>query len=368
MDISIIHNKNDLQSLETEWNSLLHQSSVDSIFMTWEWISAWLDSSDETIYNNLMVIVIRDDNKNLVGIAPLYKAPYVLLGLIRLTVLRVIGDEGTGGEYPGLIIQKNRHDIILNAILTKLKENNSHWDLLWLTRMSGWDGHKEELVKACNDAGFSHKARTRSFSYFGLPDSYPDFESSLSSNRRQQFRRQAKKINANSDITITTCKNKDELPDYLHSLFELHAARREILGDVGTFKRKPQQIEFYKIFTESALNNNWLWFYALKDSGVIKAIQVGYVRNNVFYQIQEGFEPNYLPGAGNMLRLEVIKNCIEKGVTEFDFLGEHTEHKRRWTSVERMGWDILFGKSSLLSRLILVKPFWPTGRYLRPAK
>lgn len=321
MEISVISDRKKIQQLETEWNILLKQSSVNTIFLTWEWVTAWLDSCSDGIGENLLFITVRDGNNQLMGIAPFYKLSYRLLNTMTLSVLRIIGDEGTGGEYPGFIILASHTDLVLEKILAKLKDIQTHWDLIWLPRMSGWDGHKEKLLNYFKQADFPCKVRSRSFSYFDLPESFEEFESSLSSNRRQQFRRQVKKIHAAGSVEIVSCQNKAELPDYLHRLFELHASRRETLGDTGTFKRKPQQVEFYKHFTESALDNKWLWFYALKDNGVVKAIQIGYVYNNIFYQIQEGFDPEYLPGAGNVLRLEVIKQCICQGITGFDFLG-----------------------------------------------
>ncbi|MDH5182209.1 MAG: GNAT family N-acetyltransferase [Gammaproteobacteria bacterium] len=366
MQIHIIQTRSELNTLEPEWQQLLAESTVNSLFMTWEWVSAWLDSATPMTVNELFVITIRDGQGKLRAIAPFYKTRFRLLKLIPLTVLRILGDEGTGGEYPAMIIDREHQSTVLACLIETLRTNQKHWHLIWLARMSGWDGFSDALAAQLAQSGLACRQRPRSFSYFPLPSDFTDFEQNLSSNRRQQFRRQAKKIHASGDIEITACRSESELPADLQILFDLHGARRELLGDAGTFKRKPQQVDFYRLFTRLALTNNWLWLYALRQNGQVRAIQLGYVRNGVFYQIQEGFDPDFLPGAGNVLRMEVIKQCIKNGVTEFDFLGEHTEHKRRWSAVERTGRDMLIGNSSVWAKIVLHKPLWPTGRFLQP--
>lgn len=366
MKPGIITSKRDLHILEPEWNRLLRESNVDTLFLTWEWITAWLKSNHTLADDDLMVITIRSDSGSLVGIAPFYKAGYRFLSCINVTLLRVLGDEGTGSEYPAMIVKKDASVEVITLILAKLRELQHCWDLIWMPRQSGWDGQKGVLAGVCRNIKYFLHFRERSFSYFDLPDTFDEFESSLSSNRRQQFRRQAKKINKDHRVEIISCQNTEELSGYLNCLFELHEARRRVLGDVGTFKRKPQQLEFYRHFTTAALANDWLWFYALKVNDEIKAIQIGYLYNDIFYQLQEGFDPDFLPGAGNILRLDIIRKCIDKRAVGYDFLGDHTEHKRRWTARERKGQDTLIGKRSMLNRIIFFKPFWPTGRYFKP--
>jgi len=90
----------------------------------------------------------------------------------------------------------------------------------------------------------------------------------------------------------------------------------------------------------------------LKEQGEFKAVQLGYVYRNAFHQMQEGFDPEYVRGAGNVLRAKVIEECIAEGIGVYDFLGEMTEHKRRWRAKERMGHDLFIGNRNLRNRLL----------------
>ena len=123
--------------------------------------------------------------------------------------------------------------------------------------------------------------------------------------------------------------------------------------------------EFYRRFSPIAMRKGWLRLYALFDEGAFKAVQVGYVYRNVFYQLQEGFDPAYVNGVGNVLRAKVIEACIDEGLEGYDFLGDMSEHKRRWLATLREGRDLLIGRSTL-KNLLLSKPgVWPSGRYMR---
>jgi CelD/BcsL family acetyltransferase involved in cellulose biosynthesis len=163
---------------------------------------------------------------------------------------------------------------------------------------------------------------------------------------------------------LTRCDDPAELPRYLEALYDLHERRRMLESDRGTFVRKPLQKRFYPEFARKALANDWLRFYALERAGTIEAIQLGYLYNGAFHQIQEGFNPAFSDGVGNVLRHLVIEECIKGGVKEYDFLGGYTEHKRRWGAVERAGYDVFIGHPSLKNRLLFSKEIWPNGRYM----
>jgi len=231
--------------------------------------------------------------------------------------------------------------------------------------MSGWTGALERLTPALSGNGLLFRSRPAVFSHFPLSDTLEAFELTFSSKRRQQLRRRRRNLMSTPGVAIEHCSQPDELPRFLDSLFDLHQRRRLLLGDPGCFVRRPAEAEHYRHFAAMALDKGWLRFAALTQDGTIKAIQIGYAYNGNFHQMQEGFDPDYEDGAGNVLRHEVIELCINEGLTGYDFLGGFSEHKRRWGAVERSGHDLLIGRPSLKTRLLFAKAIWPTGRHIR---
>lgn len=116
-----------------------------------------------------------------------------------------------------------------------------------------------------------------------------------------------------------------------------------------------------------ALSKGWLGLYGLTSENGFKAIQLGYFYEGTFYGIQEGFDPEYVKGVGNVLRGKVIEDCINQGVECYDFLGEVSEHKKRWEVVERNGHHVFIGSRKLKNMLLFACGIWPTGRFFTPS-
>ncbi len=102
MNVSVIRNKKDLTVLKQEWNQLLDDSAADTIFLTWEWVSSWLEVQPDNL--ELFVIVVRDSDKRLLAVAPFYKTGYRLFKYIGVSVLRILGDVSSGAEYGNVLI------------------------------------------------------------------------------------------------------------------------------------------------------------------------------------------------------------------------------------------------------------------------
>jgi CelD/BcsL family acetyltransferase involved in cellulose biosynthesis len=132
-----------------------------------------------------------------------------------------------------------------------------------------------------------------------------------------------------------------------------------LLGSAAGLRR------FYERFAPVALRAGWLRLYALRLDGAIRAVQYGYAYAHTFYQLQEGYDPEAPEGIGNVLREHAFKASIAEGLRAYDFLGEYTEHKRRWGAARRDGFDLLLGRPGLKNRTLFTRPVWPTGRFLR---
>ena len=348
-------------ALEHEWNALLHESSADSIFLTWQWVKCWAEVVGASV--RPLVVCVRDASGALVGLAPFYETTIRLGFTVPYRVLRVMGDVPTGADYPDWIIRRDG-DTATGAAIVDGLSSRSNWDCIWMMNMAGWTGSVERIVAACRNRGLRCEARPRDFSWFELPSDMTSYMRALSRNKRQQLRAETKRILGRPTVEICRCENQDQLAEFLEALFGLHNLRWQDKGEAGAFRAQPQEAEFYGRFTRVALQEGWLRFFGLRDEGTLKAVQIGYVYRNVFHQLQEGFDPDYLHGAGNVLRARVIEACIEEGVEAYDFLGEMSEHKRRWLGQARAGCDLLIGRPTLKS-LPLFHGVWPSCRLMR---
>ncbi len=352
-----------LDPIAGQWNTVLEASEAGTIFLTWEWISTWLDvvRPDARVF----VVVVRDGDGGLIAIAPFYRTRLRLLGLVPYRCLRVIGDCDSGADYPDIIIRRGFEDEAMSSVLAALLEHRDKWDCVWLPKVAGWTGALERFQQGCARCGLHLHERTRDFCTVELPDTHEAYFASLSGNARSNIKRAEKRLSSFSQWTLVRCENEDSLAEILPRLYDLHHRRWGLVSQAGSFVRQPRMVCFYDRLAPAALRRGWLRLYALTLDGAIRAVQYGYVYEGCFYQVQEGFDPAAPSGIGNVLRNLVFKACIEEGLQEYDFLEEFTEHKRRWGAKRRSGCDLFLARRRLKNRLLFSRPVWPTGRYIR---
>lgn len=364
MSVEVLRDWPSVEALQREWNPLLHRSRANTIFLTWEWIQTWIDISGR--HAQPFVVIVRDSHGALVGIAPFYACKYRFLGVLTYRVLRVMGDWPTGAEYPDWIVDQAVEARVVRRIADALLENRKSWDCIWMPKLAGWTGVAERLAEFGRHARLHFQRREMYFGLLELPRTAREYEGQMSGDRRQQLRRKRKQFLARPAFTLAKCVDEAAVPGYLQALFELHALRWSTKGQLGVFRRKPDEARFYEQFAPLALRAGWLRLYGAMEGGSFKAVQLGYVYNRVFLQMQEGFDPAYAAGVGNVLRHHVIESCINEQLTGYDFLGEMSEHKGRWLAQRRTGYDIFMAHKGFKNLPLVALRCWPSGRFLRP--
>ncbi len=365
MNAEVIRNWPELRKLEKEWNKLLQRSRANTIFLTWEWIRAWGKAAGHS-YQPFVISVRAPDGK-LTGLAPYYLAEFKFLRILSYKALRMMADQATGAEYPDWIVDHEFEDQVCAQIANALASHRG-WDCIWMSNLAGWTGAFERITNACKKADFFFSSRKAEFAFIEFPSTLEDYEKSLSRKMRLQLKRGEKFAFEKESFVFTSCSIEKELPFFLEALFDLHSRRWRIRGKIGTFQKKPEEALFYCEFARLALENDWLGIMGLKNGNGFKAIQIGYFYNNIFYQLQEGFDPGCRHGMGNTLRMKIIAKCIKQGIKGYDFLGEMTRHKARWQAQARQGYDLLIYRRCTKNLPFITNRIWPTGRFLQPSK
>lgn len=363
--VSVLRDQQALLALENEWNELLGASRADAVFLSWEWMRAWLDVAGPSV--RPFVVAVRTPDGRLVGLGPHYVSDFRLMRVLPCRVLRVLGDYASGSECLDWIVDSRLEEPVSRAIAQTLARHRSAWDALWMPFATGWTGAAGRVFDACRDAGLTGRERGNEFGVVSLPSSYAEYLASLSRNARSMLSRRARALEEEG-FAFEACTEASALPPVLEDLFRLNHLRWRSTGQDGTFVRKPMEARFYSRFAPVALDRGWLRLYAARVKGQVMAVQYGYAYKGAFLQVQEGFDPDAPQGLGNVLRSRVIERCIGEGLSAYDFLGEYTEHKRRWGAVKREGHDFFVCGPGPRGRLLFKSGVWPTGRYLRPSR
>jgi len=366
LSAQVITSYEELRAYAPEWNGLLAQSQANSIFLTWEWLSTWLETVG--LDAPLLTVAIRNNGGELVAVAPFYRTTLRFLGLMSYKCLRFIGDCLCGSEYPDIIVRDDCKEEALALIMKTLLDCSSSWDCIYLPSVAGWTGAYERFhyMFARGDV-FIHE-RSSEFSAIKLPDTHEAYLTQFSRKHRGNIRRATQRLVASHNVEMVRCGSEDTLPKSLQGLFDLHRRRWESVGQFGSFVRKPLMKRFYERFAPQALRRGWLRLFLLEVDGAMAAVQCGYAYNGSFSAIQEGRKPESFGAVGNILRNLAIEACIEEGLAEYDFLGKISKHKRLWHAESRGGYELFIGRKSLKNRPLFWKSIWPTGRYIQEGR
>jgi hypothetical protein len=129
-------------------------------------------------------------------------------------------------------------------------------------------------------------------------------------------------------------------------------------GDAGAFGRKPVEADFYRRFAPVALERGWLRLYALKAGGRIRAMQIGYRYGDAFLALQDGFDPEFVAGVGNVLRHYVIEASVRHPPLRLPQRDERTQ-----ASLGRGGATAPVRAAPRAQGRCSGHEMWPTGRY-----
>lgn len=363
MRTEVIREWKRFDELEPGWNAILSRSRSDIIFLRWEWVDAWRRIHGE--YVSPFIVAVWDESGNLAGLAPFYKTVYKLARFIPYRVLRIMGDYPTGAECLDWILRIDCEAEAARCVADALSSSHEEWDFLWMPYVPLWTGGRDRIHEASVSAGFYFSERDVGFGYKELPGSLDEMLASMGSSHRYNTRRDLKRLFDVPTTIFSRCTDEESIPRYLDSLFDLHALRWSREGQSGSFRRKPNEARFYRLFALEAHRGGWLGVYGIEFSGELKAVQYGYFYNGAFLQMQEGFDHESGRGLGNLLRFKVIEDLISRGIRVYDFLGEMSEHKNRWHAEGRTGRHLMIGNRKLKNRILFSNGVWPTGRYLR---
>lgn len=329
MNCKIISDYKDFIVLRNEWNALLKNSRANSVFMTWEWMDSWWQTYRTT--EALHIISIRDGDE-LVGIAPMVTntIPSGLLKSVNALYFIGIRSDQKLTEYVDIIVKAGSEDDVCKEVIRIVTMQDKGWDVLIFNEVPEYSVTLTKIKELLSSAKLLFSESSHGCSVIIMPDDYDKYLKGLKPRVRTKLRSLPRRLREKHDVELEICTGGDGLQETMESFYALHQRRWESEDQLGTFKDK-RKAQFYERINRYFIEKKWLRIYSLKVDGQYRAHEYGFLYNNRLYILQEGFDPEWLnSGVGNVLRTLVIKDCIDKGIEEYDFLGGVTYHKNSW--------------------------------------
>jgi len=147
---------------------------------------------------------------------------------------------------------------------------------------------------------------------------------------RANVRRRMRKLEARGPVRLVRLERAD--PAALRSFYELERAGWK--GEQGTaIACDPRTVRFYDEIARAAAGFGYLSLFILECAGRPIAVHYGLTYRGRYFVPKLTYDEGYREFApGHLIINEILRDSVQRGLTEFDFLGPWMEWKADWTS------------------------------------
>ncbi len=333
----VISDAGEFESLAETWHSLLQRTgNENSIYLTHEWLSTWWKHLGAGKQLNVLVL---EKDESPIGVVPLMRADY-RVGPIRRRFLETVG--AVNCNYVWVVPPEHR-DEAMDAFMAYLnKELAVSADALRLTLVPD-DSSFLALFHARQPEtfGLAVEGKTTTMApYIALPRTWDEFYRSLSQNRRKLLRRYLRSLEKTYDVEYQVC-TAGSLEERLNRFYEIHEERWRSVGVRGTFADQRMK-DFYGDLARRFLDKGWLHFSWISLDGEMASAAYCFAYDNKLYRATRARDIRYSRySVGHVLDELLMRDAIERGLEESDFLRGAEPYKFHWTKSARRYQQVL---------------------------
>jgi peptidoglycan/xylan/chitin deacetylase (PgdA/CDA1 family)/CelD/BcsL family acetyltransferase involved in cellulose biosynthesis len=355
MKIVAIRSESELEALKPAWNALLETSASNTIFLTWEWIIAWWSAYGNP--EDLRVLTAWDESDTLRGIAPLRRTTLRGYGQTA-EAYSFIGDGSNDSEYLDCIIASGYEEKVMTAFCGHWSQELSRGGVLALQEMPSNSANLPWFRKLAESNDMLLLETAIPCGTVQLPDTWESYLATLKPRFRTKVRSVLRDMEGSSEVSFGFCRTDEDLEQVLPVLFDLHMRRWKQDGKPGVFGWRSKR-DFYFALSKLLLKRGWLRLSWLAWNGRILACQYGFAYDGIYFHLQEGYEPaSEHRSIGIGLRAWSIRELLQQGVRQYDFLGGMSRHKSDWGAEVKHSTHIRIARASYKNLLLCRGPEW----------
>ncbi len=321
MQIDLITDVSVFDQLAAEWNQVLHRSAMDTLFLTHEWQRVWWKTLGT---GELRVITFRDDDRTLVGIAPLFAPP----APDGLTSLLLIGCVDVS-DYLDIIAARGYEEQVYAALLDTLTQPDfPAWHSLDLCTLPAASPTNTIFKAMAQARGFTVEHYPHDVSpIIELPADWETYLATLDKKQRHEVRRKLRRIEeVNAKWYVVD--SAEMLDQAVLDFIELHKKSRP---DKNLFMDTRMQ-SFFAEMARALFAQGWLQLAFFEIEGERAAAIWNFVYNNDVLVYNSGYDSTKYGALspGIVLFAHSIQDAIAAKRRRYDFLRGNEEYKYRF--------------------------------------
>ena len=322
LEIAEIGRVGELAPFEREWQCLLDRTNSNVLFLAYPWVSTWLKHfwADKPI----RFLFVRKGG-DLVGLAPF------MVDEERNCLAFPVNDYG---EHCDLVCAGEDEEV-LEVMVGHLKSRFARLD--WnLRRMPKASHVQRALPSVLARHGLIHICHESWPSPFlGLAPAGRDYLESKPQHLRSEIRRKRKRIEKEGRVEFCKYTSLEQCSAAMEEV--LHIERNSWKEQNGTsFTAVPGLREFYTEVACRCAERSMLCIYTLRLASEPVAHVYGIRWGGAYYALKTSYcESQKGLSPGVVLFDHCIRDALESGMTEFNFLGDQSRWKNELASGAR---------------------------------
>ncbi len=314
MKVDLITEFDRFLGLAEEWNAFLNVSGQDLVFLTHEWFSSWWEHLSGN--NNLEVLLFKDDQDHMIGIAPLMTDGRSLRFMASHEVT----------DYCDFIFLQDKKEEFYKSLLRYFRENyldQTHMEFINIRSSSPTCVLVPEMA---SKYGFSHSLReTEVTPVLSIPSTYKDYINGLKRKNRHELRRKLRRIEGLDGIKIKKITETRHLLPAIEGFISLHQKSGPEKLAFWTTEGMP---DFFRKVVHRFSEKGWVEMDVLffEDSIISALLSFLYGNEVLFYNVAYDLEyASFSPGF--YLFHSSIVEAISRGKSHVDFLRGREKYK-----------------------------------------
>jgi CelD/BcsL family acetyltransferase involved in cellulose biosynthesis len=311
------------------WAELDEVSPYSSFYLSTEWTTAWLEVFGELLQPEILVF---EHENTATGICLLVRSterrgPFRVKRIYLNTVGGDVADR-TLMEFNNLLCQASWEEKNANALAAHLQ--SLEWDEFAVEGIS-----PGPILDCLRGNGFSQLPCVISTmpSYYvnlrQLHESKASYESSLSSNTREQLRRSLRRYATIGEVRVEAAAELSRAEELFDEMCRMHQSRWQKKGETGAFG-PGRRLEFHRTLIRQAFAKGGIQLLRVTAGEETIGILYNFVKAGKVYFFQSGF--NYIGDKhlkpGLVTHVLAVGYCLNAGYTEYDFLAGDAQYKR----------------------------------------
>lgn len=325
IDIKRIGDVDSFANLKDQWKQLLSESTIQSAFLSWEWLYSWWQVYGE---RKQLYLLTAWRGSALVGIAPLMREKRKKLG-IGLKVLTSLGTPQS--DIGGFIYRANDTEVV-DTLFKYLADHKNEWDMIELN----------EFLESCAERTVVKQVFSQSHTPI-LDDIHQHYHIPLEGNWESYKQNLPKKFRYNLGRAVRLAEEIGPVEFKHYTGREMNEELIQTIIQINRYSHYPRlyhlpfEQEFLKALSRQMAEVNWFGAYLLFVNNQPVAYEYGFHHNGRYEDWRAGFDTRMASNIsiGKALAMMVIESCYNQSHKEIDFLRGDEQYKLEWKPAKR---------------------------------